>query len=155
MSLACHSGKRWRRGSCAVCCAMWVNHACKPESSPRRRLGERHTSFEYKMRHAAARVPFSSLLVQRDQWNTYWGGEKIIFLIRDIDGPAMTAASMESCRFVGRRSPWGRLGSAVVACKRLHRMRQRFKHFWPISLSSPHVFSSNRPRFASRAPREH
>ena len=39
------------------------------------------------------------------------GGEKIFFLIRDIDGPAMTAASMESCRFAARRSPWGRLGS--------------------------------------------
>ena len=69
---------------------------------------------------------------QRDQWDTYWGAKKIIFLIRDIDGPAMTAASMESCRFVARRSPWGRFGSAVVACKRLHRMRRRFKHFWSI-----------------------
>ena len=39
------------------------------------------------------------------------GGEKIIFLIRDIDGPAMTAASVESCRLAVRRSPWGRLGS--------------------------------------------
>ena len=29
------------------------------------------------------------------------GAEKKYFFIRDIDGPAMTAASMESCRFVG------------------------------------------------------
>ena len=24
-------------------------------------------------------------MVQRDQWDTYWGPKKIIFLIRDID----------------------------------------------------------------------
>ena len=34
-------------------------------------------------------MPFGSLLVQRDQWDTYWGAKQIIFLIRDIDGPAM------------------------------------------------------------------
>ena len=56
---------------------------------------------------------------------------------RDIDGQGMTAASMESWRFVGRRSPSGRLGSAVVACKRLHRIRRCFNHFWSISLSRP------------------
>ena len=36
------------------------------------------------------------------------GATKGIFLIRDIDGPAMTATSMESCRSVARRSPWVR-----------------------------------------------
>ena len=30
----------------------------------------------------------------------------------------------------------GRLGSVLDTCARLHRMRRRFKHFWPISLSS-------------------
>ena len=28
-----------------------------------------------------------------------------------------------------RRSPWGRLGSVLYTCKRLRRMRRRFKHF--------------------------
>ena len=36
------------------------------------------------------------------------GAEKLIFLIRDIDDATMTAASVESCRFVVLRSPWGR-----------------------------------------------
>ena len=27
-------------------------------------------------------------MVQRDQWDTYWGPKKIIFLIRDVGGPA-------------------------------------------------------------------
>ena len=38
-------------------------------------------------------------------------------------------ASMESCRFAARRSPWGRFGSVVVACNRLRRVRGRF-HRW-------------------------
>ena len=42
---------------------------------------------------AVVLVPFGSLMVQRDQWYTYWGAKKLFFLIRDIDGPAMTAAS--------------------------------------------------------------
>ena len=54
------------------------------------------------------------------------GGEKGNFLIRDIDGPAMTAASVESCQFVVLRSPWGCLGSVRDVCNRLRRMRGRF-----------------------------
>ena len=61
---------------------------------------------------------------------------RMALLIRDIDGPAMTAASVESCQFVVLRSPWGRLGSVffLVACNRLRRMRRRFpvEHFRPI-----------------------
>ena len=37
------------------------------------------------------------------------GGEKNNFLIRDIDGPAMTATPVESCRFAARRSLRGSL----------------------------------------------
>ncbi len=55
-----------------------------------------------------ALASFCSLVVQIDQWDTYWGPKKLIFLIRDIDGPAMTAASIESCQSVAPRSPWGR-----------------------------------------------
>ena len=57
------------------------------------------------------------------------GAQKGIFLIRDIDGPAMTAASVESCRFVVLRSPRGRLGSVVDMCNRLRRMRGRFHRY--------------------------
>ena len=47
----------------------------------------------------------------------------------------MTAAPMESCRFAARRSPGVRFGSAVVACKRLHRTRRRLQHILANSLS--------------------
>ena len=43
-----------------------------------------------------------------------------------IDGPAMTAASMESCRFAARRSPRGRFWSVVDVRKRLRRVRHPF-----------------------------
>ena len=77
------------------------------------------------MRHAAVRVPFRSLLVQRDQWDTSWAAKKLIFLIRDIDDAAMAGASVESCRFVVLRSPRGRLGLVVDMGSRLRRMRRR------------------------------
>ena len=41
-------------------------------------------------------------------------------------GPAMAAASMESCRFVARRSPGGHFWSVVDVRKRLHRVRHPF-----------------------------
>ena len=44
------------------------------------------------------------------------GGEKIIFLIRDIDGPAMAAAPVESCQ---DRGPEVSLGSLWVGCGRV------------------------------------
>ena len=88
------------------------------------------------MRHAVVRVSFRELPVQRDQWDTYWGAKKIFFLIRDIDGPAMRAASVESCQFVVLRSPRGRLGSILDMGNRLSRMRGRFRR-WP-TLSASH-----------------
>ena len=57
------------------------------------------------------------------------GRKKIIFLIRDIDRPAMAAAPVESCQYVVLRSPWGRLGSVVDVRNRLRRMRGRFDHW--------------------------
>jgi hypothetical protein len=102
-------------------------------------------------RYAAVRVSFGSLLVQRDQWDTYWGVKKIFFLIRDIDGPAMTAASMESCRFVARRSPWDRLGSVQYTCNRLYRTRRRFQHISANSLISGAHKTMNSLAMASRA----
>ena len=44
------------------------------------------------------------------------GGEKIIFLIRDIDGPAMAAAPVESCQ---DRGPEVSLGSPRVGTRRV------------------------------------
>ena len=67
----------------------------------------------------------------------------------------MAAAPVESCQFVVLRLPWGRLGSVLYTCKRLRRIRHRFKHFWPISLSSPRRNSNFWPWFASKALREH
>ena len=60
----------------------------------------------------------------------------------------MTAAPAESCQSLPKRSPWGRLGSVLYTCKRLHRIRRRFKHSRPNSLSRPLRFSSNKARFA-------
>ena len=55
------------------------------------------------------------------------GAGKVIFLVRDIDGPTTTAGSVESCRFVVRRSPWGRFWVSKYMCNRLRRLRRRFQ----------------------------
>ena len=65
-------------------------------------------------------------MVHREKWDTYWGPKKLISACRDTDVSAMAGASMESCRFVALGSPWSRLGSVLVTCKRLRRMRRRF-----------------------------
>ena len=57
----------------------------------------------------------------------FLGGEKLIFLIRDIDDAAMAGAPAESCRFVVLRSPGGRFWSMVDVRKHLRRMRGRFQ----------------------------
>ena len=77
-------------------------------------------------------MSFGSLLVQRDQWDTYWRAKKVIFLIRDIDDATMAGASVETCRFVVLRSPLGRLGSIVDVRNRLRRMRGRFHRQIPM-----------------------
>ena len=79
-------------------------------------------------------------MVQRDQCGTYRGAKKIIFLIRDIDGPAMTGASVESCRFVVLRSPGVRLGTVLDVGNRLRRMRGRFDRWIHIS-TGPQQFA--------------
>jgi hypothetical protein len=65
----------------------------------------------------------------------------------------MAAAPVESCRFVARRSPWGRFGSAVVACKRLHRTRRRLQHILANSLSRQRSFSKFRAGLGSETSR--
>jgi hypothetical protein len=40
-------------------------------------LGRDTLASKNESRHAAVRVSFSSLLVQRDQWDTYWGPKKL------------------------------------------------------------------------------
>ena len=94
------------------------------------------------MRHAVVRVSFRSLMVQRDQWDTYWGPKKIIFLIREIDDAAMAAASMESCRFVVLRCPGGRLGSVVDVRNRRRRVCGRF-HRWIQISTGPQQCADN------------
>ena len=89
--------------------------------------------------HAAVRVSFGSLMVQRDKWDTSWGAKKLIFLIRDIDDAAMAGASVESCQFVVLMTPRGRLGSALVACNRLRRLRGRFQR----KIHLPRCFALN------------
>ena len=72
-------------------------------------------------------------MVQREQWDTYWGPKKLIFLIREIDDAAMAGASVESCRFVVLRSPGVRLGTVLDVGNRLRRMRGRFDRWIHIS----------------------
>ena len=79
------------------------------------------------MRHAVVRVSFRELLVQRDQWDTYWGAKKIFFLIRDIDDAAMAGASVESCRWAAQKPSGSRFGSVLHMCNRLRRLRRRFQ----------------------------
>ena len=67
----------------------------------------------------------------------------------------MAAAPVETCQSVVLRSPWGRLGSVLYTCNRLHRMRRRIQHFWSISPSSPRSFGMNYLTMASRALGEH
>ena len=81
-------------------------------------------------------------MVQRDQWDTYWGLQKLIFLIRDIDDLTMAAASVNSCRFVARRSPGGRIGSVLDVCKRLRRMRGGFNQWIQIK-TGPQQFADS------------
>ena len=59
----------------------------------------------------------------------FLGAEKEIFLSRDIDDATRAGASVESCRFVVPEVSWSRLGSVLVACKRLRRTRGR-SHRW-------------------------
>jgi hypothetical protein len=85
-------------------------------------------------------------MVQRDQWDTYWGPKKINFLIRDIDDATMAGASAESCRFVVLWSPGGRLGSIQDVGNRLRRMRGRFHrqiHMATLTIAC----HSGRPRY--------
>ena len=66
---------------------------------------------------------------------------------------AMAAAPVESCQSLPNRSPGGRIGSVLYTCKRLRRMRRRFKHFWPKSLSRQRSFSKFRAGLGSETSR--
>ena len=63
----------------------------------------------------------------------------------------MAAAPVESCQSLPNRSPWGRLGSVLYTCKRLHRIRRRFQHISANSLSSAAHKTMNYLAMASRA----
>ena len=85
-------------------------------------------------------VPFGSLMVQRDQWDTYWGPKKNFLIAAEGALRLWRPHPVESCQSLPNRCTWGRLGSVLYTCNRLHRMRRRFKHFWSISLSRPQPF---------------
>jgi hypothetical protein len=105
-----------------------------------------------KRRHAAIWVPFGSLLVQRDQWDTYRGPKKVFFYLAATMQPwSMADAPVESGPFVARRSPGDRLGSYVYMVSRLHRMRRRFEGLSANSLNTPSHSSMNYLAMASRA----
>ena len=81
------------------------------------------------------------------------GGEKNNFFNSRYYCPTMTAASMESCRFVTRRSPGGRFRSVVDVGKRLHRTRGGFHRCIHISkvLCALLLWTMICQRFRSRA----
>ena len=83
----------------------------------------------------------------------FLGGEKFNFLIRDIDDATRAGASVESCRFVTRRSPGGRFRSVVDVGKRLHRTRGGFHRCIHISkvLCALALWTMICQRFRSRA----
>ena len=83
-------------------------------------------------------LSFGSLMVRGDQWDTYWGPKKLIFLIRDIDDATRAGASMESCQFVVLRSPGSRFRMMLDVGNRLRRMRGRF----PLEIHLPRCISS-------------
>ena len=119
------------------------------------RLGERHTSFD-KMRQQL--FEYRSVRYWSKEINgTLPGGRKNNFFNSRSGGGRghRAAAPVESCQSPPKRCPWGRLGPVLYTCTRLHRIRRRFKHFWPISLSRPLGLAIFWPWFASRAPREH
>jgi len=92
-------------------------------------------------------------MVHGDQWDTCWGSKKIISCCRDIDDPAMAAASVETCRFVVLGSLGGRLGSLLDVRKRLHRTRGGFHRCIHISkiLCALMLWTMICQRFRSRA----
>ena len=112
-SCSCAEHKNYSR----VCIKKWTRSAAGPSV-------ETHTRFCNVTTYSRL-VSSPSLMVQRDQWDTYWGPKKLIFLIRDIDDGTMAAASVETCRFVVLRPPGARLGSVPYTCNRLRGLRGR------------------------------
>ena len=112
------------------------------------------TRIASKTRHAAVRVSFGSLLVQRDQWDTYRGPKKEIFLFAAGGAlRSMAAAPAKICQSLPKRSPWGRLGSLLDVSKRLHRTRGGFHRCIHISkvLCALLLWTMICQRFRSRA----
>ena len=62
----------------------------------------------------------------------------------------MAAAPVESCQSVVLGSPWGRSGSVLYTCKRLHRTRRRFQHISANSLTTARPKTMNDLAMASK-----
>ena len=71
----------------------------------------------------------------------------VFFLIRDIDGPAMTAASDGILSIRGPEVPLGSLGVGIVVCNRLRRLRRRF-HQWTAIKQMVPAFNQHWPMSA-------
>ena len=115
VSVRCYASSREAQ-HCAACALTWA---------PRSELAACKTLARNV--HAVVRVPFGSPMVQRDQWDTYWGAKKIFFLIRAIDDATKAGASVESCRLAAHEPSGSRFGSVLDMCNRLRRLRRRFQ----------------------------
>ena len=141
--LPCDCSVWLTRNHCGQCCSDRLRCARMAASATRlrdRQLAACKDTSNHRLgtKHAAVRVSFNSLMVQRDQWDKYWAAKKLISKFAVLRPTSHKAAvPVESCQSLPKRCPWGRLGSVLYTCTRLHRIRRRFKHFWPISLSRP------------------
>ena len=93
-------------------------------------------------------------MVQRDQWDKYWGAKKLISKFA-APGPTTpkAAAPAESSQSPPKRCPWGRIGSVLYTNKRLHRTRRRLQHILANSLSRQRSFSKFRAGLGSETSR--
>ena len=118
----------------AVLCNVSSNWSAteKTNASPRQRTGFSSIDSNWT-RHAFARISFGSILVQSDQYDTYWRAKQLISLFAVLK---CSVAPVESCQSVVQRSLWGRLGSVLDVDNRLHRIRWRLDHIYQFSQQS-------------------
>ena len=125
------AGSLKRTAGCCWLCShhVYVQTACNEATAGQPELAACKTlARETRNAHAAVRVAFSSLMVQRDQWDKYWGEKKLISKFAALR-PARhkAAAPAETCQSLSKRCPWGRLGSVLYTCNRVRRVRRHFQ----------------------------
>ena len=90
-------------------------------------------------------------MVQRDQWDTYWGPKKYFIKVADDAAMVQSGRAGGILSIPAQRSPWDCLGSGLYTVSRLHRMRRRFQHILANSLNMITHLSMNYLAMASRA----